>query len=315
MNRLGVVGTMVWDRIYRGLPATEPVEEWGGIAYALAGLEAALHPGWEIVPLVRVGRDLAPRANAFLADLSRRSAHARFIEVPAANNRVTLRYAEGRRRTEHMTGGVPGWTWEELGPLVRDLDALYVNFISGFELTLDTARRLRHGFTGPIYADLHSLLLGVARGGLRVPQPLEDLDGWMGCFDVVQVNEDELAQLGDDPMAVAARAMAAGVALLVVTLGDRGAVYFTQQPFAFGSRGTARTGPVETARIAPATVIGDGDPTGCGDVFGATLVAALLAGQPLREALASANGAAVRNLCHRGATRLHYHLRGAIAPR
>jgi len=315
-SRLGVIGTMVWDRIYRPSPVEAPVEEWGGIAYALAGLEVALDDRWEIAPLVRVGRDLAPQANAFLRDLTRRAAAARFIEVPQPNNRVTLHYSSALRRTERLTGGVPAWTWSELGPLVDDLDALYVNFISGFELPLETAQQLRRGFPGPIYADLHSLFLGVTPQGDRVPRALPDLDAWFACFDAVQVNEDELGIMGGDPMSIPLRALAAGVRLFVVTLGARGAVYFTQRPFTFDPReGGAGTGPIETARIAAEDNVKDGDPTGCGDVFGATLVAGLLAGRPMTDALRQANHAAGRNLRHRGATRLHYHLRGAIAPR
>ncbi len=55
MNRLGVVGTMVWDTIHGREPQPEPVEEWGGIAYALAALEASFPVSWEIVPLIMVG--------------------------------------------------------------------------------------------------------------------------------------------------------------------------------------------------------------------------------------------------------------------
>jgi sugar/nucleoside kinase (ribokinase family) len=316
VKRLGVIGTMVWDRIYRRMPLSPPVEEWGGIAYALAGLEAALDDTWEIVPLVRVGRDLAPPAHAFLRELSRCAATARFIEVPHANNRVTLHYDADLRRTERLSGGVPAWTWTELGSLVRDLDALYINFISGFEMGLETARQLRHGFPGPIYADLHSLLLGVSQHGHRFPQGLPDVDAWFGCFDAVQVNEQELTLIGPDPMLVAARALGAGVGLLVVTLGNRGAVYFAQPGFAFRPGQPARAdAPVETARVPPTDPVADGDPTGCGDVFGATLVAALLAAHPVPSAIRLANAAAGRNLRHRGASRLHHHLRGAIAPR
>ncbi|NOT08762.1 MAG: hypothetical protein HOP28_11215, partial [Gemmatimonadales bacterium] len=66
MPRVGVLGSLVWDEIHGRDPSTPVVEEWGGIAYALAGLDAHLPAGWEIVPLVKVGSDLAEEANAFL---------------------------------------------------------------------------------------------------------------------------------------------------------------------------------------------------------------------------------------------------------
>jgi len=317
VKRLGVIGTMVWDTIYGRAPHSEPVEEWGGIAYALAALEAALPADeWEIVPLIKVGRDLAPRANDFLGSLTKRSASARFVEVHEPNNRVTLRYQSAARRTERLTGGVPPWSWEELGPMVRDVDVIYVNFISGFELTVETCGYLRRAFRGPIYADMHSLFLGVGRDGTRVPKSLDMVESWLTCFDVVQVNEDELTLLGPDPMAVAARVLASGVRLFVVTLGERGAVYFTTLPFVFQHDPTSVTpGPVQTARIPAAALGVEEDPTGCGDVFGGTLVARLAAGEDVETAIRTATIQATRNLAHKGATSLHYFLRGEIAPR
>ena len=59
MPRVGVVGSLVWDLIHGRDPLAPPTEEWGGIAYALGGLDASLPPEWEIVPLIKVGRDLA----------------------------------------------------------------------------------------------------------------------------------------------------------------------------------------------------------------------------------------------------------------
>ena len=60
MPRVGVLGSLVWDEIHGRDPLAPPVEEWGGIAYALAAMDAALPADWEIVPLIKVGRDLAP---------------------------------------------------------------------------------------------------------------------------------------------------------------------------------------------------------------------------------------------------------------
>jgi len=304
VKRIGVVGAMVWDTIYGRDPAQPAVEEWGGIAYALAALDAALADDWEIVPLIKVGRDLAAPADRFLRSLGHVAPGARFVQVPEANNRVTLHYETRERRCELMSGGVPGWTWEELGSMVEDLDALYVNFISGFEMTLETARMLRRGFRKFIYADLHSLFLAKDAHGLRTLQPLADGPGWFGCFDAVQLNEEEMAQLGPDPLAVAAGALGAGTGLLCVTLGRRGAAYFT------GS-------PVRTARIASedpgGSRLDDGDPTGCGDVFGATAAAALAQGAEAEDALRLAARRAARNVSHRGATGLRDHLLGRLA--
>ncbi len=304
MKRLGVIGSMVWDTIHSRDPAQAAVEEWGGIAYALAALDATLPDGWEIVPVIKVGRDLAEAANQFLRALQRPTPHARFIEVPAPNNRVTLRYQDAERRCERMTGGVPPWTWPEVGPMVADLDALYVNFISGFELDRATARLLRQGFPQLIYADLHSLFLGIDPDGTRVPQPLPDAPSWFGCFDYVQVNEEEMAQLGSDPLAAAAGVLSRGARALVVTLGARGAVYFTGRP-------------VRSARVAaPADVsvpLDGGDPTGCGDVLGAAVVAGLLRGETLETALVRATRLAARNVSHRGASGLREHLLGRLS--
>lgn len=316
MKRLGVVGTMVWDTIYGRGAGSDSVEEWGGIAYALAALEVGLSSDWELVPLIKVGQDLAPRANAFLATLTRRSAAARFIEVPEPNNRVTLRYHDALRRAEHLSGGVPPWQWHELGPLVRDLDAVYVNFISGFEMPLDTARALRQAFDGPMYVDIHSLLLGVHCDGRRVPQRLPDIEEWLACFDAVQLNEDELALVGGDLLAVADRAMTRGVRLVVVTLGERGAVYVADPRFAFSPlkrAGSVEGGAIRSARI-PAPTVDVLDPTGCGDVFGGALVAHLLREWSVEDAVRAAIGAATRNVGYRGATSLHHHLREEIVP-
>jgi len=57
-----------------------------------------------------------------------------------------------------------------------------------------------------------------------------------------------------------------------------------------------------------------GDPTGCGDVWGATYFSRLLAGDKLSDAMRAAMRAAARNVEHRGATGLAHYLRGELSP-
>lgn len=326
MPRVGVLGTMVWDRIHARDGREIPVEEWGGIAYTLAAAAAARPEGWTVVPIVKVGRDLEERAFRFLRELPGFDLDAGVRVVPDPNNRVELRYEDLERRLERMSGGVPPWRWEELGPIVDGLDAIYINFISGFEMNLETARMLRTGFDGPIYADLHSLFLGIDPAGWRSLRPLEAWREWLRCFDIVQVNEPEMEMLAHawgDPWRFAADVVGPALRLLVVTLGSRGAAYVASPDFGRGplswTHEHGRLPPLaapaaarsEKITLAPEVRI-EGDPTGCGDVWGATCFCGLLAGRSLRDAVEAAQDAAARNVRHRGASGLHHHLSGRI---
>jgi len=313
------MGSFVWDVIHGRDPRDAPVEEWGGITYALSALDAALSPDWEFVPVLKVGSDLADSARNFVAHLDRVAPDAAPIEVPYPNNRVVLHYQSDERRCEHLSGGVPKWHWLGLKPLLADLDALYINLISGFELDLETAQLIRQHFRGPVYCDLHSLLLAVQADGMRTLQPLPNAAAWMRCFDFVQVNEDEMSMMASDPMALAAIALAEGVSSIAITLGSRGVVYFAapgfdklsdlKRPSLSAPRGAIRTALVP----AKPTRHGAGDPTGCGDVWGATYFSRLLAGDKLDAAIDRALDAAARNVDHRGATGLADYLRGELS--
>jgi hypothetical protein len=312
----------VWDIIHGRDPRETPVEEWGGITYALGALDAALPDDWEIVPIIKVGTDLAPQAREFLHGLRKVSRDGEPIEVPQQNNRVNLYYMSAERRCEKLTGGVPPWTWLGLKPLLADLDALHINLISGFELDLETVQLIRAHFDGPIYCDMHSLLLAVQPDGMRTLQPLPNPAAWFRCFDIVQVNEDEMSMMASDPLALAAIALGSGVSALNVTLGPRGTVYFAAPGFeklsdldrgALAPKpGTLRT---ELIPAAPTRDLEGGDPTGCGDVWGATYFSRLLAGENIQSAMHAASVAAARNVDHRGATGLAQYLRGELSAR
>lgn len=313
---------MVWDTIIaRDAGRSEPVEEWGGIAYALSAFAAVRPPGFTMLPIIKVGADLTERAGRFFGSLSGIDSLAGIRTVPEPNNRVTLRYTDSRRRTEVLEGAVPGWKFDQLAPLIADCDALYVNFIAGWELELEAAIALRQEFRGPIYCDLHSIFLGVGADGTRVPRALDEWREWLACFDFVQLNKTELDLLAmswGDPWRLAAEVVGAETKAMFVTLEDRGAAWVCAPGFNRLSRDTSegRIEPAVPARSGMETVeaVHDGDPTGCGDVWGITCFLHLLRGAAAREAVRAANRVAARNASLRGASGLARLLGDAVDP-
>ena len=309
---VGVLGTLVWDRILTWPDGDTATEDWGGIAYSLAAMVASTPRSWAARPIVKVGSDLADVGRAFLGGLPRVEDRA-VVTVPEPNNRVELRYETRDRRTERLTGGVPPWRADELLEATRGCDALFVNFISGFEMDLDTARRLRAHFPGPIYCDLHSLFLGIDPDGTRVPRRLPWAEEWVACFDAIQVNEDELELLcdPDGPRRGIEDVPGPHTALATVTLGRDGAAFAIRPGGAEGPLAwpAVRGQPVEgVARGGRVPLRGEpsaGDPTGCGDVWGAATFGRLLAGDAVEAALRHANRLAAASVEHTGASALY----------
>ena len=321
MPRVGVVGTLVWDTIHaRDVGREVPTQEWGGIAYALSAFDAALPEGWSCFPIVKVGSDLREKADRFLSGLRRVDSLDGVRTVPEPNNRVDLHYQDDTRRCERLSGGVPGWSAEELWPLAGSCDALYVNFIAGWELDLAASSGLRQIVNGPLYADLHSLMLGIGPNGVRMLRPLKAWREWIASFDIVQMNEDELNAIAGgsvDPWPMIAEAIGVRTRVILVTLADRGAAWIATSEFLrggpFGRRPAdgfrPEGGAVVSGREANASRVAGGDPTGCGDVWGSTCFSSLLGGGSLPQAMVQANRFAARTAAMRGASGLAAVLR------
>jgi sugar/nucleoside kinase (ribokinase family) len=307
MKRLGVLGTLVWDRIWHPARSGAAVEQWGGITYSLHALSAACPPDWTVEPLLKIGHDLAEEARTSLTQLPNVSLDAGFTPVPEPTNRVELTYSDEAQRGERLTGGVPSWTWAEIEPLLSRYDALYVNFISGFELELETALAVRAAFPGPIYADLHSLFLGCPGSGTRRRRALPRWREWITCFDAIQLNEAELELLAEstEPAVFMAELSDAGPELIAATFGDRGVRIEARRgrlhAVSAGERLSLQV-PIDGSPVA-------GDPTGCGDVWGSTFYMGLLAGFAPEAAARRANGFAAANIRSPGTDGLHTRLR------
>jgi sugar/nucleoside kinase (ribokinase family) len=300
------------------------VESWGGISYALEALSVVLPEEWVIKPLLKLGEDLSDKAQEYIGSIPRVETGPGVREVPEPNYQVELQYQDENTRQESIKGGVAPWTWAELEPLIGELDAVYLNFITGFETGVDTARALPENASVPLYADLHSLFLGLSPFGQRIPRELPDQDLWLSSFDAVQVNWEEFALLGGtvgDPWAVAADAVGPKLKLIAVTLGPEGAACveapgFSADPASWPSVRSCNPLPnsAQEHRVPLGAPPLSGDPTGCGDVWGATFFARLLGGDSLEGAMREANRMAAGNLGYRGAQGLRHHLRSFLRP-
>jgi sugar/nucleoside kinase (ribokinase family) len=93
-------------------------------------------------------------------------------------------------------------------------------------------------------------------------------------------------------------AVRAGLHAFMVTRGPAGATVVT------AGRGRLDV-PLEAGLVT-------GDPTGCGDVWGATCFVGLVRGDTVEAAVRAAHSAASRNVRHRGADGLHAFLMEAM---
>lgn len=320
---MGIVGTLVWDRIVPADPRAEALEEWGGIAYSMAAALAALPPSWRVRPLVRVGQDVIDEAAELFTADSRVDASGVEV-VPEPNNRVELRYRDHADRTEILGGGVSGWTGTELARRAADCDGLLVNFISGHEVCLEEFEAVRLAYPGPMYVDLHSLFMGIDEQGKRLPRSLVDWRRWCACADAVQMNQHEFDLLDGtgDPAATMASVLDQGPRLVFVTRGERGVSWLSRSDDHVPPRvwrtdeagaghachAPERPGPrqvtVPSARR--------GDPTGCGDIWGSVLFGRMLAGDPVASAVEVANRLAAHSVEHVGTSGLLDHLQAEL---
>ncbi|MGH7558423.1 MAG: PfkB family carbohydrate kinase [Gemmatimonadota bacterium] len=300
--RVGVTGTVVEDTIdtVDGLR----IEDLGGISYALHGLSAFLAPDSTAHAVLGVGRDAFERVRDELGELPGIDLGG-LEPVRHVNNKVHLEYHKDGTRDETLTGGVPPLSWEFLEPWLERLDVWLWNFISGMETELDTFTRLKREFDGAVYMDIHSLCLEHVPGRARRHRRPERWEEWVEGVRWLQMNETEAGLLQRDrprtlppgeEARLAARLHGLGVEGVLFTLGARGARWY-------GADGTRLTEPVPEGEPAV-------DPTGCGDVFGATWIMLHAAhGRTPVEALTGAVEAASLAASRPGTRGLADHLR------
>lgn len=299
-----VIGHLCLDVIH---PVQGPeMESYGGIYYSVASLASLLESRDRIIPVFGVHRSEYEPLLERLAQFPNVDSSAIFpFDTPT--NRVHLYYRKGGSRSEcskDISAPIP---FERIKRCLS-VDAILVNMISGFDITLETLDSIRMAIRGekiPIHFDFHSLTLGLSTIPERRRRPVEEWRRWAFMIDTLQLNEEEIAGLSVEPMTeqqTAGHLLTLGVKGVLVTRGERGVSVYRND-----------LKRVVRNDIAGMSGEGEAEPTGCGDVFGAAFLVRYADTSDLLASAEFANRAAAAKARMHGIDQLQ-NLRASLLP-
>ncbi|HEY4611837.1 MAG TPA: carbohydrate kinase family protein, partial [Bacteroidota bacterium] len=221
-----VIGHLCIDQHH--LPSGEkPQERFGGIMYSLTTLANLVSENDKIVPVFPVGKADYDTTMGFLRQYPNIDTSGVYA-VDGETNRVMLFYNDnGQSRTECSQHIAPPIPWEHVEQFI-DCDALLINMVSGFDITLETLDRIRMEIRGrktPIHFDFHSLTLGVDERATRFRRPLPEWRRWCFMLNSIQMSEEEASGLTAeryDDATLVNQLMPLMVQTLLITRGARG---------------------------------------------------------------------------------------------
>ncbi len=296
--RVGIIGQPCIDEIIHvENPSTVPEQALGGVLYSYTAMERLMREcGSEIdsfAPLTWLSDPDRPFLESLLGKLGHLERNIGLWPTDSLTNRVQLVYRGNGERTEHCPHILPSLNPDQLSVDVMDsLDGLFVNMISGYDVSIDTLEAALDGVAKRPYVhiDIHALVLGslserdenapLGRG--REPRGVKEWKRWLALADSAQLNELEVRWFADPEIKSEAELLQyillcqqfPKLRHLILTRAERGATLFDfEQKMVFNA-----TPP--TVEVV--------ETTGSGDVFGSAFTFFLLYGKRPEEALARA---------------------------
>jgi len=273
-----ILGHLVLDEIHAFDGSV--YESAGGIVFPLTALASVVEDDDRMFAVFPYGSDAA----SVLDELRTTYPEINLTHcwsVPDATTRVRLFHETRARYNTQLVRALSSIPSDRFFHLLPEVDLVYVNMMTGQDISLDDASALR----GPgrmVYLDLHMLAYKAGADGHRSLAALEDWRAWAGVADVLHCNEHEFAFfLASEPDALKRRELlfeTATLKYLVITKGERGAdIYLNPDR------------RLHVPVVQPTAII---DPTGCGDAFGSILAWGLARGDTLEDAARRAARAA-----------------------
>lgn len=294
--KIGVIGTFIKDHIF--LTNGTEVNSFGGIFYTVSILGNLVSEQDEIYPVCHIGEDIYDDIITRLSEYQ--SVKTTGIRKVAQNNTaVRLVYKAAEKRDEFLSNRMPPLNLDHiLG--IGEMDTWLVNFITGFEMSLETFQQFRQQTSGLILMDFHSLSLDINGDGLRILRKLPNWEQWIHGVDILQMNEAEANSLINHNNLsehnlndFGNRVIGNNIKICHITLGSKGSVLFSKED-----------NQKRNQKIPAYPVEEVVDVTGCGDAFAAGFLVHYFNHKNILAATQYANAIAGVNCTIRGTEEL-----------
>ncbi|MCK4966305.1 carbohydrate kinase family protein [bacterium] len=224
-KKIGIIGSFCLDHIF--LYEGGKRKGIGGIYWSLIILSNLIKDSGTLYIYSKIGEDFYSRILNTLGSYKNIDTGG-LIKVSQPHNNVYLHYYSKLERREFSVNVLPHMRFTDF-KFSPDLDFLFINFISGRELKLQTLQKIRKSVTCPVYIDFHSLSLGIRKDGLRYMRPFPGWKQWLKCGDIIQMNEKEGALLFGkeliskrDYLRFGKQILSNGSKVFLLTLGEKG---------------------------------------------------------------------------------------------
>lgn len=258
-SRLTVIGTITKDTIT--FPNGKVKKSFGGILYNILPFALLTPQNMVISPVCNLGSDICKKVFSYLKRFDNIDLSGISI-VKKKNNHVHLFYDRRWHKKEILNNLVPQIEFSQIEPYLNS-DCLLINFISGFDIDLNTMRKIKKKSDSRIFMDVHSLILGIKKNGQRFFKVPDLWREYLKIADIVQMNFKEMQIISgsylkskNDLKGFAQTILNLGPDILLVTCGRKGALLY----YKIGKK-------IVSYRVSASPVRDFVDPTGCGDVF------------------------------------------------
>lgn len=274
--KLAVIGEPCMDYIYRGTGNTE--KQFGGILYSVVSLAAISSGKADVYPVMNLGDDEFESVTEFLEKFQNLrqnnifcSTHkTRVVNLFYKDKASVLNISTKKTydREENSTEPTIPIKFEQIKGLLKGLNGILINLVSGVDLELDTMLMIRDNFSGYIHMDLHNLVMKTFPDGTRKQMPVDNWQQWVNSCDTLQMNESEMAIFTGEnatEFETAEKVLAGGnVKCLVITRGREGVSLYTRKTETESSESYYDLNRLDLPSIDSPEFV---DSTGCGDVF------------------------------------------------